>query len=391
MLDWLIVGGGIHGTYLSHFLIRRVGIDRERLRVLDPHEAPLALWDRFAANTGMEFLRSPGAHHLHYDPFSLRTFSLTRNGQPYASFTEPYSRPSTALFRAHSETLIHRHRLDAVRLRGRAHELRPNNGGWRVETEHGGIEARRVILAIGATEQPYWPPWAISLREAGAPVHHVFDPAFRREALPEWSQAVVIGGGITAAQTALAMIEQRAAGVTLLMRHPIRVHHFDADPCWIGDGLQAFRTERDYARRREIINRARHRGSLPHDVAHLLQAAATSGLLTRRIGEVVQAEFTSDGWIHLTLDGDHGAIAADCLILATGFDAARPGGEWLSRAVWEHNLPVADCGYPIVDPTLCWRPGLYVSGPLAELEVGPVARNIIGARLAGDRVACALR
>ena len=55
------------------------------------------------------------------------------------------------------------------------------------------------------------------------------------------------------------------------------------------------------------------------------------------------------------------------------------------------SLPCARCGYPIVDPSLRWHPGVYVSGPLAELELGPVARNIAGARRAGDRIVAAAR
>jgi hypothetical protein len=80
------------------------------------------------------------------------------------------------------------------------------------------------------------------------------------------------------------------------------------------------------------------------------------------------------------------AIQTDRVILATGFDPKRPGGKWLDDAIAEYDLPVADCGYPIVDDCLQWREGLYTTGPLAELEVGPVARNIIGARLAAERI-----
>jgi hypothetical protein len=35
--------------------------------------------------------------------------------------------------------------------------------------------------------------------------------------------------------------------------------------------------------------------------------------------------------------------------------------------------------------------GLYVTGALAELELGPVARNIAGARHAGERLAAVSR
>jgi hypothetical protein len=76
-------------------------------------------------------------------------------------------------------------------------------------------------------------------------------------------------------------------------------------------------------------------------------------------------------------------------VLATGFRPDRPGGPWLSRAIAELGLPCGACGYPIVDRTLCWHPGIYVTGALAELEIGPAARNLIGARLAAERIASA--
>ena len=47
-------------------------------------------------------------------------------------------------------------------------------------------------------------------------------------------------------------------------------------------------------------------------------------------------------------------------------------------------------GYPIIDPSLRWHPR-YVTGPLAELELGPSSRNIAGARRAGERILEAAR
>jgi hypothetical protein len=41
----------------------------------------------------------------------------------------------------------------------------------------------------------------------------------------------------------------------------------------------------------------------------------------------------------------------------------------------------------VVSKALRWARGLYVMGPLAELELGPTARNIAGARKAADRLA----
>ncbi|MCG8455952.1 MAG: hypothetical protein MI919_06680, partial [Holophagales bacterium] len=62
------------------------------------------------------------------------------------------------------------------------------------------------------------------------------------------------------------------------------------------------------------------------------------------------------------------------------------GGQMLDRLVSELELPCASCGYPVVDPWLRWHPRIQVSGPLAELELGPASRNIAGARRAGDRL-----
>lgn len=392
MLDWLIIGGGIHGTHLSLFLTRRKQVMPEQVRILDPHLAPLALWERHAANTGMEFLRSSHAHNLHFDPFSLVTFARTRAGEPLARFVDSYSRPSLELFMAHSAHLIERYHLDKLRLTGRAEGLIRLRDGWRVETANGGIEARNVILAMGNTENPYWPDWATLFRQAGASVRHIFEPGFERENLPPWEHAVVVGGGITAAQTAMALAMRQSGTVTLLMRHPTRVHHFDSDPVWIDNQhLQPFHRTSDYGQRRAIIAEARHRGSMPPDVARDLETALMGGLLAVREDSIVGTRYIVSEKPNIALLlGSGDSLNSDCLILATGFSPARPGGVWLNQAIAEYGLPLAPDGYPVVNPALCWADGLYVSGPLAELEVGPVARNFIGARLAAERIGASL-
>ena len=85
------------------------------------------------------------------------------------------------------------------------------------------------------------------------------------------------------------------------------------------------------------------------------------------------------------------AVIADRMLLATGFASERPGGEMIDRLVASASLPCAECGYPIPDSALRWHPHIYVSGPLAELEIGPVSRNIAGARRAADRIVDAVR
>jgi len=79
-------------------------------------------------------------------------------------------------------------------------------------------------------------------------------------------------------------------------------------------------------------------------------------------------------------------LNADRSALATGFEKRRPGGGWLNRAIDEFTFYCHECGYPIVERNLCWHSGFYVTGLWHNLELGPVARDIIGARQAARRL-----
>lgn len=384
LLDWLIVGGGVHGTYLSHALVARGRVPRERLRVLDPLQAPLAAFWRMTEATGMRYLRSPGVHNLGLHPFDLRRFARQGAGRRVARFSPPYERPGLPLFRAHTEHLIENQRLDLLRERGHATSLRRIEGGFRLETERGALDSRRVVLALGTSEQLQRPGWVIQ----NPRVQHLFEADFRREAITA-AEVVVVGGGISAVQVACALVAQGVPGVTLLARHEPRVHRFDSDPEWLGPrGLAGFWRERDLAARRALIGRVRHRGSMSPEVFAELQGGLRKGKL-----RWVEAEATGmeehEGKVRLRLDRAPWALEAGHVVLATGFSAGRPGGKLVEGAVEELGLPCAPCGFPRLPPSLAWAPGLFVTGALAELELGPSARNIAGARSAGERLLAA--
>lgn len=383
MLDWLIIGGGMQGTALSLYLLKRRHVPAHQLRVLDPYPAPLARWHATTQNTGMTYLRSPEVHHLHYDPWSIRTFGQSQRGKPLASFIPLYSRPSLEFFNAYSHWLIDHYNLRDLRLTGRASGLSYHGDHWRVETDNGQIASKRVLLAINTTESPYYPAWARNL-PASAPINHIFDPGFALRDLKDWSHLVIVGGGITAAQVAVTLGKQKTGSVTLLMRHAVRTSHFDADPCWVTNiCLADFHKVTDFDQRRALITQARQRGSMPPDVVNMLREATDSGNVRMLHGEVNHATAGDALTLHLT---DGTPLNADHVLLATGFESRRPGGAWLDATIANNGLPVAECGYPIVDKRLCWHDGLYVAGRLAELEIGPVAGNIIGSRLSSARL-----
>ncbi|MEM7166809.1 MAG: SidA/IucD/PvdA family monooxygenase [Planctomycetota bacterium] len=294
----------------------------------------------------------------------------------------------------------------------RATSIKPMQGGYRVQTEAGErLEAKRVVLALGMGDQLHWPVWARPLRSQNrrARVHHVFAPDFKRQDVAEDHSVVVVGGGISAAQLALSLFEANPdRRITIVSRHLLKKEDFDSDPGWLGPTLlKNFHSEKSYARRRAMIQEARNLGSLASEVLHSLENAIRTGTIRWKLAEIAAAAYQAMrqkvriSLCHYELDETlyrktreivsklnqtPRGLEADVVLLATGFEAKRPGGSLVDDAVQSMNLPTARDGFPILDRHLSWREGLYVMGPLAELEVGPASRNLSGARMAAGRI-----
>jgi hypothetical protein len=380
MLEWLVIGGGIHGTYLSHVIVNLGGVSADDVRVLDPHARPLALWNRYTRNCGMRYLRSPATHHIDLGILSIYKFAKTTDGLPYADFIPPYNRPSLDLFHQHSQYVIARHGLAQMRLQGRAHAVVDQGAHIGVESDAGSLTARRVLLALGLSEQPYWPRWAHRLHAEGAPIFHLFDQGFDRRALPHADRVAIIGAGSSAVQLALKLVSDKPCNITLCAHGPPRESQYDFDPCWIGPKCLRGFDQKDFRQRRRLIDGARHPGTIPGETMHALQAALEKGRLRWQNTGHDHGTFT-DGEIQLQMDA--GTKVFDQVILATGFSAARPGGALVDQMIDAFGLPCGRCGYPQVGRDLRWHPHIYITGPLAELQLGPCARNIVGARNAG--------
>ncbi|MEM1182749.1 MAG: FAD/NAD(P)-binding protein [Acidobacteriota bacterium] len=388
-VDWLILGGGLHGVHVGARLIGEAGVEQARIRIIDPGDRLLARWRRFTAETGMSHLRSPGVHHLDVESSSLIKFAGNRRSRRRGVLRGIYNRPSLEIFNAHCDWVIQRFGLDSRHLRAEALAIEPLSDGVRVTMRSGEVvQTSQLVLAIGASCRPEWPEWA---PRGQSRISHIFGEPSPAEdggdSAPE-ENILVVGGGISAAQLALRL----AVGgrtVDLVRRHPSRVHDFDSDPGWLGPKLMpGFRQERCPTRRRQILQRARYRGSVTPEVHRALKAAVSSGRVHIHEEDVVALR-THDDAVELALASGQ-ELKGDRLVLATGFAGRRPGGEMLDRLAAEFDLPCASCGYPVVDPWLRWHPRIQVTGPLAELELGPVSRNIAGARRAGDRMMSAI-
>lgn len=395
MSRWLIIGGGIHGTHVAARLVEQAGVDPEDLTLLDPAPRLLQSWLRCTERTGMRYLRSPAVHHLGTEPFELLHYGREQETAPCARppFEEPYNRPAVSLFNAHADAVIARTGIGPRHHVGRAVRARLGCDEVRVELEDGdSLSADRVVLALGAGGQPRWPAWAQGLARSGADISHIFGsrapsagPSTKGE--PSCLPIAVIGAGISGVQLATRLASQDIP-VVLVSGHPLRTHQFDSDPGWLGPRYMAeFSAERAPDRRRAAIRSARFAGSVPPELADELRGNVSNGSIALHHGPV-QAAHTATGGIHLATPGE--TIMVGRVVLATGFEAHRPGGSLVDELIQTHRLRCATCGYPVPGPDLRWHPRVFVTGPLAELELGPAARNIAGARRAAERMVSAV-
>ncbi|MEM7516546.1 MAG: FAD/NAD(P)-binding protein, partial [Planctomycetota bacterium] len=373
--DWVIEGGGIHGVHLALRLLGEGGVSRDRLRIIDPASRLLARWRERTATTGMTHLRSTSVHHHGLDALDLREFAANYRGSSEPLFAGPYDSPSLALFNAHCDELLRAYGLEDLHLQDLALKVRTTPAAVHLRTKGGlALQAENIALALGGSEEPNWP--------AGVPredsrIRHVFTSPQTAAPSPRGSSVAVVGGGITAAQIAL---RERSRGhrVALLSRHPLREHMFDVDAGWMGPKfMRGFHLTRDPGVRRELIQHARRRGSLPPSDAEALRKTIARGEIEWIDAELKSVTPQSKALrLHLTRGRER---EVDRLLLATGFSPRRPGGTMVDELIHSASLPVARCKFPAVDRYLRWHPRVFVAGALAELELGPTAMNIAGA------------
>ncbi|MBN2510235.1 MAG: FAD/NAD(P)-binding protein [Spirochaetales bacterium] len=398
---WAVIGGGVHGTCLVNALIHGGGVKPSRILIFDPHDSLLSFWHRATGNTGMTHLRSSSVHHLDYYPVSLRQFYGAHRSAYPDPFIPLYNRPSLSLFNDHAAWIIAREGLEERHLGCRIDGLERRNGLWLLRSGSTSWTSVNVILAVGLGEQPRYPSWARPCAgkngERGAsPVFHLFEdgwaPASRCE---PGDHRVIVGAGISGLQTAL--FHSRAYPenpVVIVADHPLRSFDFDSDPGFIGPRkLETFAREQAPGVRRTLIEKVRYPGTGDPALVARVRDAIERGEIRFIQGGVKAAEKSGRG-IDLVVSPSQGGseerIHAGQLILATGFSSRRPGGFLVDRLIADYSLPVAACGYPVTDVSLRWGEGLYVTGPLSELETGPVARNIAGAKRAAERIVAAI-
>jgi thioredoxin reductase len=391
LYKWIIIGGGIQGTTAAAHLLATNRTTQQDLVIIDPHDRPIENWKNCTKKIAMPFLRSPFVHHLDPSPFSLEKFAKKSTDSYKNAFLGPNKRPSIEVFNKHCEDLISVYGIEHCWMKGYVTNLQLIENKWNVNVNgNTSIIGDKVILALGLSEQTKWPKWAADLKlQRKEDVYHIFDKSL--ESLHNLKPSItIIGGGITAVHTALHLTSIFPGEVTLVTRHSFRIHDFDSNPGWLGPKyMKKFNETKDYSKRREMISNARNKGSITSELFVKVRRALRTGSLKLVIGEVKDVHYDEylDQTVFKLSGQEKQPHYTRSIVLATGFENSVPGKSWLEPLIQEHQLKCAKCGYPIVNRHLEWTNNLFVAAALAELEIGPTARNISGARKAAEAIA----
>lgn len=395
-IDIAIVGGGPQAlTIATHLLQKRKDIGRKFL-VFEGTGTWMSQWrERFAA-LEIPHLRSPAVHHPDPNPHALRGFAESRPDELFA----PYDLPSTQLFADFCQDAIRRFGLEDKIVQAKVTRIipppqteSPYHKRFRVELQDGQLlSARRVVLATG-TSKLQMPSWVGKIQTPYPKDRLCHSRNIDLRCFPaiqnSSERVLIVGGGLTAGHLAIGAM-RRGAKVLLMARRQLQEKLFDAEPGWLGPKyLKGFWAETDWERRWELIQLARNGGSMtPAMMLRLRRAHREGQLALYERCQVVKAEWLGNCW-RVGCDGGE-VYECERIWLSTGTKFEVAAEPLLADVLDAYPTPMVN-GLPVLDEHLRW-PGceLFVMGGLAALQVGPVARNLYGARMGSERIVPAL-
>jgi len=395
-IDLAIAGAGPQALTLVTHLLQKKRRMRGRFLVFDPRGDWLQRWQHQFAAAEIPHLRSPAVHHPDPNPHALRTFAEQR---PQELFP-PYDLPGTDLFWEFCQDVIQRWQLQNLVYPTQVMEIEPiqDQGRQRFRlwfSTGESILARRVVLAIagGKPQIPAWVNQISSPYPAHALVHS--ENIDLRTLHLAGEKILIIGSGLTSGHLAIGAIK-RGAKVVMMARRTFYEKLFDAEPGWLGPKyLKGFYAEPSWENRWQLIQAARNGGSLtPAVLTRLCRLEKEGHLNFYEQCEITQAQWQQDYWqVNCNYAAVHDCLAhlaINRIWLCTG--STLDVGQWplLSAIQKTYPAPMVN-GLPVLDAALRW-PGcnFHIMGGAAALQLGPVARNLAGARMAGDRLIAVL-
>jgi hypothetical protein len=393
-VDLAIVGAGPQALTLVTHLLQKKAALRSQFVVIDPAGTWMQQWHHQFAALEIPHLRSPAVHHPDPNPHALRSFAEHRPDELFP----PYALPSTGLFHDFCQDVIQRWQLTNRVIPAQVQQIEPRlpRQGFQLQLADGRqLAAKRVVLAI-AGGSSHWPAWAQHPASPYPPdrLCHSSHVDLRQLSL-RGERILIVGSGLTSGHLALGAIA-RGAEVIMMARREFYAKLFDADAGWLGPKcLKGFQAEPCWDNRWQMIQSARNGGSLtPAVLMQLRRHERRGNLRFYDHCEVSQADWQGTAWqVQCRQAADH-----DCLSdlnihriwLATGQTLDVQQWPLLAPVQAAYPLPLVN-GLPVLDQHLRW-PGcnLFIMGDAAALQLGPIARNLFGGRLACDRIVPAL-
>mmetsp|Transcript_3408 Transcript_3408/g.10484 ORF Transcript_3408/g.10484 Transcript_3408/m.10484 type:complete len:544 (-) Transcript_3408:62-1693(-) len=403
----------------------RVGFNSHKLvgtvAVIDPGERFCEMWDKRFLALGINKLRSPlFAHPDAYDDHALLDYAIKTERTDEISHPkgaeisreniqrsamgfgfELHGQPSAALFKDFCAHLAERHPHTWVKEKAAAVTKDGKDGKYTVTCEGGSaVVADAVVIATGPQG-----PWNVPKPFApfvGSPavVHtaELFAAGFslaeavtaRTEHLPQGSKVLVIGGGLTAAQAALAAA-RGGFSVVMRSRDSLRTRDYDVETEWL-DRRSANRKRFEFLQtpledRPKFLRDAVGGGSLPLSyLDELIEMATNSDTLK------LEVDSGMEKWDVSAAEGTDGVVVNgkrfELVILATGI-ALNPASTPLYEQVRDMFPTPFMGGFPELDDSLRWseEEDIFVVGCNAGLQLGPGALNLMGAMRSGQLVA----
>lgn len=398
----VLVGAGPAAAAAAVAMVRE-GVKVDRITAVDPAGRWFAAWDEQLARQAVTDLRSGWVFHPDPDPTALRRWLSSHGGIARA----PGRTPTVDVFSGFVGHLLRRTGLLDRVVRGRVTSLDPEPGGQpgvQLEMEDGASYRSRAVVIAANPARPVQPHWARRATPEAPPVFHSTQIDLRAEDALAGRHVTIVGGGVTAGHLAVGAA-RGGADVTLLSRLPLRRQPFDVPDRWFRAGqAQRFDRTRTPGQRLEHIRQER-RGTIPPWLAAQLDAPGgtgepqlpdaaeaplfgvpeapqpLAGTITCRVGEIgsLLAGRVS------TIEGDQ--WAADEVWLATGTRTVIDALPFVAPLRQQHPLEIHE-GFPLLGAGLRW-PGLpiWFTGAPTALELGPLAPNLAGARVAARTIA----
>lgn len=389
-IDLAIIGAGVQALTLTTHLLQKSAKHYHKFLVFDPSQTWMSQWQQQFAAQQIPCLRSPAVHHPDPHPHELRTFAEHRPNELFP----PYDRPGTKLFNDFCGEVIHRWKLADQVYPAKVIQILPIKRASRprfqlVLNTGETIIARRVVLATGSGKIQI-PDWVEKTTSDYPPDKLCHSQRVNLNQLNlTGEQILIVGGGLTSGHLAKGAINLGAT-VTLMTRKQLQERIFDAAPGWLGPKyLKDFHAETNWHTRYQQIQQARNGGSLTPEMMLQLRKASHEGKV--RINECCQirdAQWQDNLWQVSCDDGSTHKFNRIWLATGTRFNIKEHP---LLQDVLETYPTQTVHGLPILDEHLRLpKSNFFIMGGLAALQIGPVARNIGGGKMACQRIVPAI-